>query len=66
MIEIEIDHDVCYGAQNCARVAPGAFLHDDDGKALPGDPTAVSPAQLRMAEDQCPAMAIAIKGLAES
>jgi ferredoxin len=62
-IRIEIDHDLCYGAQNCSRVAPGAFEHNDEGKAIPGDPSAATPEQIRMAEQQCPAMAITVSGL---
>ena len=44
-IKIEIDHDLCYGAQNCSRVAPGAFEHNDEGKAVPGDTSAATPSR---------------------
>lgn len=65
-IAVEIDHDLCYGAQNCSRVAPGAFEYDADGKAIAGDTSSVTPEQLRMARDQCPAMAITVAGIDEA
>jgi ferredoxin len=62
-IKIEIDHDLCYGARNCALAAPGAFEYNEEGKSVVADISKATPEQLKAAEDQCPAMAIAISGL---
>jgi ferredoxin len=65
-IKIEIDHELCYGAQNCSLVAPGAFEHDEEGKSIVGDPSQATPEQILEAEAQCPAMAIRVSGLSAS
>jgi ferredoxin len=62
-IRVEIDHDLCYGAQNCSLVAPGAFEHNEDGKSIVGDLSKASPEQILEAEAGCPAMAIKVSGL---
>jgi ferredoxin len=62
-IEVAVDHELCYGAQNCSFAAPGAFSYDEDGKAVVDDPSEVTPEQLAEAEAGCPAMAIRVSGL---
>jgi ferredoxin len=59
-LNIEVDHELCYGAQNCSLVAPGAFEHDEEGKSVVADPSKATIEQLREAEAMCPAMAIQI------
>ena len=63
--KIEIDHELCYGSQNCSLAAPGAFEYNEDGKAIVGDPTLVTLEQLQAAEAECPAMAITVTVPAE-
>jgi ferredoxin len=65
-ITAKIDHELCYGAQNCSLVAPGAFEHDEDGKSVVADLSKATPAQLREAEAGCPAMAILVSGLPQA
>jgi ferredoxin len=59
-IEVSVDHEACYGAQNCAIAAPGVFDYDDDGKAVVRDASAAGPDQIAAAEAGCPAMAIRV------
>jgi ferredoxin len=59
-IKVEVDHEMCYGAQNCKLAAPGAFTYDDEGKAVPADMSLVTLEQLRTAESGCPAEAITV------
>ena len=59
-LTIEIDHELCYGSQNCSLAAPGAFAYDDEGKAIVGDLTTATVEQIRAAEAECPAMAITV------
>ncbi len=61
---IDVDHDLCYGAQNCMLVAPGAFDLNDENKSVVADPSQATPEQLRAAEAQCPGMAITIHSIA--
>jgi ferredoxin len=64
-IEITVDHEACYGAQNCAMAAPGVFEYDDDGKAVVRDVSAASPEQISAAEEGCPAMAIKVSAISK-
>ena len=48
---------------NWLNFANGAFEYNEEGKAVVGDISKAAPEQLKAAEDQCPAMAIAISGL---
>jgi ferredoxin len=59
-IQVEVDHETCYGAQNCSLAAPGGFEYDADGKAIVASPPQATPEQYRRAEDECPAMAIKV------
>jgi ferredoxin len=59
-IAVEVDHDRCYGAQNCRLVAPGAFRYDVEGKAVPDDVPAAPLEELQLAAAQCPATAITV------
>jgi len=62
-VTVEVDHEYCYGAQNCALAAPGVFEYDEDGKAVVSNLGAATVAQLREAEDNCPAAAIRLSGV---
>jgi ferredoxin len=64
-IEITVDHEACYGAQNCAIAAPGVFEYDDDGKAVVRDVSAASLAQITAAEAGCPSMAIKVSAISK-
>jgi ferredoxin len=59
-VGVEVDHDRCYGAQNCRLVAPGAFRYDEEDKAVPDDVAAATLEELRLAAAQCPAAAITV------
>jgi ferredoxin len=59
-LDISVDHELCYGAQNCSLAAPGAFEYDEEGKSVVADPSKVTIDQLREAESMCPAMAITV------
>jgi ferredoxin len=59
-IEIDVDRDLCIGSGTCARLAPGAFVLDDDEIATVEDLGAVGIDTLRLAADACPTGAIRI------
>jgi ferredoxin len=60
-IQVEVDQELCYGAQNCSLAAPSGFEYDDDGKAQVPDSPRATVDQYREAEEQCPAMAIKVR-----
>ena len=59
-IKVEVDHELCYGAQNCSLVAPEAFEYDEDGRAVVADNPRATTEEYRQAEEGCPAMAIRV------
>jgi ferredoxin len=63
---VEVDQEMCIGSGNCVEVAKGAFKLNDEDKAEVDDPTAVSIADLRKAEEQCPVAAILVEEPEES
>jgi ferredoxin len=60
-MEVEIDRAVCMGSGNCVFEAPGAFELDDDGIAVPVDPSAVSEERLIETARVCPTHAISVR-----
>jgi ferredoxin len=58
-----VDRDACIGAQTCLSVAPGAFVIDDEGLAVPTDAAGVDPALLVRAALECPTGAITVHGI---
>jgi uncharacterized Fe-S cluster protein YjdI len=48
-VNVEVDRDVCIGAEMCVLHAGAAFEIDDEGKPALVDPDAVAPQQLRLA-----------------
>jgi len=60
-LEIEIDREICIGAENCVRYAPNTFVTDDRGKAsLRGEPWD-SDEIMRIAVSSCPVSALSIR-----
>jgi ferredoxin len=59
-IKIQVDRELCIGAQNCVRLAPTVFAIDDEGLAvvLPGE--VPSTADVLAAEHDCPTHAITV------
>jgi ferredoxin len=55
---IELDRDLCIGAEACVRAAPGAFVLDRDGTAEVLEPAEATDAELRRAALNCPSGAI--------
>jgi ferredoxin len=59
-IRIEVDRDLCIGAQNCVRLAPALFAIDDEGLAVVLSDGVPSMADARAAEHDCPTHAITV------
>jgi ferredoxin len=59
---IDIDHDLCVGAGQCALVAPSVFTQDDDGFSalIPGREDGGGDPMVREAARACPVSAITV------
>ena len=58
---IEVDRDLCIGAQSCALIAPKTFSLDDQGKVLVLDGPHDDDATVIAAAESCPVRAIMLK-----
>lgn len=58
---VSVDPEVCIGSGNCVHLAPGGFELDDEGIALPVEPSTASEEQLRLAARSCPTGAISVE-----
>jgi ferredoxin len=63
-VRIDIDHDLCVGAGQCALTAPSVFAQDDDGFSvlLPGREDGGGDPMVREAARACPVSAITVSG----
>lgn len=61
-MHIDIDHDLCIGAGQCALAAPSVFTQDDDGFSalIPGREDGAGDPMVREAARACPVSAIAV------
>ncbi|MFE9020891.1 ferredoxin [Streptomyces sp. NPDC007808] len=61
-LHIDIDHDLCVGAGQCALAAPSVFTQDDDGFStlLPGMEDGGGDPMVREAARACPVSAITV------
>lgn len=61
-MRIDIDHDLCIGAGQCALAAPTVFTQDDDGFSalLPGREDGGGDPMVREAARACPVSAITV------
>ena len=59
-VRVEVDRAICIGAENCVRIASGAFAIDDEGLATVTDPSTATADQLAQAERDCPSGAIRV------
>ena len=62
-MRVNVDREMCIGAGNCVRLAPGVFdQSDDDGLnvVLVAEPPADQHEAVRRAIDACPTNAISI------
>lgn len=61
-MRIDIDHDVCIGAGQCALAAPSVFTQDDDGFSalIPGREDGGGDPLVREAARACPVSAITV------
>ncbi len=61
-MHIDIDHDLCVGAGQCALAAPSVFTQDDDGYSalLPGREDGGGDPMVREAARACPVSAITV------
>jgi ferredoxin len=56
---ITLDESICIGSGSCVRLAPGAFVFDNDRQVAEiADLSAVELERLRVAERSCPTGAI--------
>jgi ferredoxin len=56
---VTLDESICIGSGSCVRLAPGAFVFDDDRQVAEiADLSAVELERLRVAEHSCPTGAI--------
>jgi ferredoxin len=55
---VTVDRELCIGAGNCVRLAPGVFALDEDRVAIVLDAEGASQDALRRAATSCPAGAI--------
>jgi ferredoxin len=60
-MRIEVDPDLCIGSANCAHLAKGVFVLDDEDLAHVADPAAASAEDIRRAARSCPTSAIIIE-----
>ncbi|MEG3627799.1 ferredoxin [Streptomyces poriticola] len=65
-MHIDIDHDLCVGAGQCALTAPDVFTQDDDGFSalLPGREDSGGSPLVQEAARACPVQAITVSGTA--
>lgn len=61
-MHIDLDHDLCVGAGQCAMVAPSVFTQDDDGFSalIPGREDGGGDPMVREAARACPVGAITL------
>lgn len=61
-MRIDIDHDLCIGAGQCALAAPSVFTQDDDGFSalIPGREDGGGDPMVREAARACPVSAITV------
>lgn len=60
-LRAEVDHDLCIGYAECVRIAPEAFLLNEDNQSEPiPDAPEVSDVTLLEAARECPSNAIRI------
>ncbi|WP_093910003.1 ferredoxin [Streptomyces sp. cf386] len=61
-MNIDIDHDRCIGAGQCALAAPSVFTQDDDGFSalIPGREDGAGDPMVREAARACPVSAITV------
>ncbi|GAA4081214.1 ferredoxin [Streptomyces shaanxiensis] len=61
-MHIDIDHDLCIGAGQCALAAPSVFTQDDDGFSalVPGREDGAGDPMVREAARACPVSAITV------
>lgn len=61
-MHIDIDHDLCVGAGQCAMVAPSVFTQDDDGFSalIAGREDGGGDPMVREAARACPVSAITV------
>ncbi|MFL5756404.1 MAG: ferredoxin [Chloroflexota bacterium] len=62
MPSVAVDHELCVGSGDCARIAPSAFRVDDDlGMSVPLDGAADTASDVLVrAAGQCPTNAIRV------
>jgi ferredoxin len=60
-LHIDIDRELCLGAQNCKHIAPAVFAIDDEGLATVISHDAVHHDAVAAAVESCPAGAIALR-----
>lgn len=56
--KIEIDRDLCIGAESCVVVAPEVFEMDAENKAVLKNPAGADDQTILMAAQSCPVAAI--------
>ena len=56
--KIEIDRDLCIGAESCVIVAPEVYEMDDENKAILKDPKGADDETILMSAQACPVAAI--------
>ena len=59
--EVIVDETLCLGGGVCSYSAPGAFAHDEDGKAYVTDPEGSPREDVLKAREHCPAQAIIVR-----
>jgi ferredoxin len=57
-MKVTVDRDLCIGAADCVRLAPGTFELDDEDRAVVVDPEPQATDRVRLAESSCPTGAI--------
>ncbi len=60
-ITVEVDLNVCVANGMCRAIAPKAFIENDDGQSIPGDPNAEDLETVLEAAGSCPVGAIVVK-----
>lgn len=55
---IEVDRDLCIGAESCVVVAPEVFAMDDENKAVVTNPKGTDGDAILMAAQACPVAAV--------